>query len=153
MLFFKIFSFILAGISPIKSAYKCCTQYSLLLLCVSCWFFTLWACFFFAVSGSLMSKYSHSDAAHNPGVVWGRILDIHHALLQQEEVTISVLYENTQIPIPTPGNTCIYSTVPMHCLLLGSSSPPPPLQQWSKQLSPLSLQPTGKTAANRIICS
>ncbi|XP_030588255.1 phosphatidylinositol 4-phosphate 3-kinase C2 domain-containing subunit gamma isoform X2 [Archocentrus centrarchus] len=66
---------------------------------------------FSAATSRLMAKYKHTDIVHNPGVVWGRILDVHHALLQQVEVTISVLYEKTQIPIPTQVNRTVKSLI------------------------------------------
>lgn len=52
-----------------------------------------------------MSRYKHTDSVHNSGVVWGRVLHIHPALLQQVELTVSVAtdYDTQQLPIPTTG--------------------------------------------------
>lgn len=61
--------------------------------------------FFFTVSGRLMSRYKHTDDVHNSGVVWGRLFQIHPALLLQVEVNVSVAteWDNQQIPVPTTG--------------------------------------------------
>lgn len=87
------------------------------LLCSSSWFliaiilsFGICNLFFFIVSGSLMSKYKHTDSLYNSGLVCGRLLDINRALLQQVEVTISVVWDQNQIPIPTSGNIYIYTS-------------------------------------------
>lgn len=54
-----------------------------------------------------MSRHEHADAVHNSGVVWGRVSQVHPALLQHMEVTVSVATEwnNTQLPIPTTRKT------------------------------------------------
>lgn len=50
-----------------------------------------------------MSRYEHTDDVHNSGVVWGRLSQVHPALLQHMEVTVSLATEwnNNQLPIPT----------------------------------------------------
>ncbi|XP_015242844.1 PREDICTED: phosphatidylinositol 4-phosphate 3-kinase C2 domain-containing subunit gamma [Cyprinodon variegatus] len=61
---------------------------------------------FSKATSQLMSRYKHTDRVHNPGVVWGQLLRIHPALLQQVgiEVTISTEEGNLMFPIPTPAN-------------------------------------------------
>ncbi|XP_056244191.1 phosphatidylinositol 3-kinase C2 domain-containing subunit gamma isoform X1 [Seriola aureovittata] len=61
----------------------------------------------------LMSQHKHTDSVHNSGVVWGRLLQIHPALLQQLEVTVSVAteWENQQVPFPTPVNRTVKSLI------------------------------------------
>ncbi|KAM4572847.1 phosphatidylinositol 3-kinase C2 domain-containing subunit gamma [Odontesthes bonariensis] len=70
------------------------------------------ACFSAAIS-KLTLKYKHSDGLHNSGVVWGRLLHIHPALLQQVEVEVSVSTEedNNQLPIPTAVNRKVKSLI------------------------------------------
>ncbi|XP_072242196.1 phosphatidylinositol 3-kinase C2 domain-containing subunit gamma [Leuresthes tenuis] len=70
------------------------------------------ACFSAALS-KLMSKYKHSDGLHNSGVVWGRLLQIHPALLQQVEMEVSVSTEgdNNQLPVPTAVNRKVKSLI------------------------------------------
>lgn len=50
-----------------------------------------------------MSRYEHTDDVHNSGVVWGRVSQVHPALLQHMDVIVSVATEwnNNQLPIPT----------------------------------------------------
>lgn len=69
--------------------------------------------FFCAAVSQLMSRYKHTDTAHNSGVVWGRVLHIHPALLQQVEVTVSVAtdWDNNQLPFPTTVNRTVKSLI------------------------------------------
>lgn len=67
-----------------------------------------------------MSKYKHTDSLYNSGLVCGRLLDINCALLQQVEVTISVVWDQNQIPIPTSGN--IYRYIYIYTSSLASVS-------------------------------
>lgn len=78
-----------------------------------------------------MSKYKHTDSLYNSGLVCGRLLDINRALLQQVEVTISVVWDQNQIPIPTSGNIYIY--IPVHLLLLASSTPSNVTKYWRER--------------------
>lgn len=82
-----------------------------------------------------MSKYKHTESLYNSGLVCGRLLDINRALLQQVEVTISVVWDQNQIPIPTTGNIYIY--IPVHLLLLASSSSHPMSQNTARERNPL----------------
>ncbi|XP_059191672.1 phosphatidylinositol 3-kinase C2 domain-containing subunit gamma [Centropristis striata] len=70
------------------------------------------ACFCAATS-KLMSRYRHADSVHNSGVVWSRLLQIHPALLQQVEVTVSVANEwgDHQLPLPTTVNRTVKSLI------------------------------------------
>lgn len=83
------------------------TVYYLACLPATISFSTLQTCFSFTppVCERLRSRYKHTDGAHNSGVVWGRVSQIHPALLQQVEVTVSVATEwnSNQLPIPTTG--------------------------------------------------
>lgn len=76
--------------------------------------------FFFPVSGRLTSRYKHTDSVHNSGVVWGRLLQVHPALLQQVEVNVSVATEwnNNQLPFPTTGKINQHSTTVTYCMVL-----------------------------------
>lgn len=58
---------------------------------------------FIPLSNSLLSRYQHTDEVHNSGVVWGRVSQVHAALLQQVEVTVSVATEwnHSQLPLAT----------------------------------------------------
>lgn len=58
---------------------------------------------FISLSNSLLSRYEHTDEVHNSGVVWGRVSQVHAALLQQVEVTVSVATEwnQSQLPLAT----------------------------------------------------
>ncbi|XP_041852274.1 phosphatidylinositol 4-phosphate 3-kinase C2 domain-containing subunit gamma [Melanotaenia boesemani] len=68
---------------------------------------------FSAATLRLMSQYKHADSVHNPGIVWGRVIQIHPALLQQAEVEISLSTEtdNHQLPIPTSVNKKVKSLI------------------------------------------
>lgn len=72
--------------------------------------------FLFSISGRLMSHYKHTDSIHNSGVVWGRMLHIHPALLQQVEVTVSVAteWDEYQVPLPTTGKINQHRTTVTH---------------------------------------
>lgn len=56
-----------------------------------------------SLSNSLLSRHEHADEVHNSGVVWGRVSQVHAALLQQVEVTVSVATEwnQSQLPLAT----------------------------------------------------
>ncbi|XP_074488623.1 phosphatidylinositol 3-kinase C2 domain-containing subunit gamma [Sebastes fasciatus] len=64
-------------------------------------------------TSKLMSRYRHADSVNNSGVVWSRVLQIHPALLQQVEVTVSVATEwgNHQLPFPTTVNRTVKSLI------------------------------------------
>nr|XP_046249410.1 phosphatidylinositol 4-phosphate 3-kinase C2 domain-containing subunit gamma [Scatophagus argus]XP_046249411.1 phosphatidylinositol 4-phosphate 3-kinase C2 domain-containing subunit gamma [Scatophagus argus] len=68
---------------------------------------------FCAETSRLQSKYKHTDSIHNSGLVWGRLLQIHPALLQQVEVIVSVASEwgSQQLPIPTAVNRTVKSLI------------------------------------------
>ncbi|KAM7396919.1 hypothetical protein PAMP_019924 [Pampus punctatissimus] len=68
---------------------------------------------FSAATSKLMSRYKHTDSVHNSGVIWGRMLHIHPALLQQVEltVTVSMDYDTHQLPVPTTANTTVQSLI------------------------------------------
>ncbi|KAF7224184.1 phosphatidylinositol 3-kinase C2 domain-containing subunit gamma isoform X2 [Nothobranchius furzeri] len=71
-------------------------------------------------TSKLMSKYKHTDRTHNPGIIWGRLLYVHPALLQQVEVMVSVSTEdaNHQLPLPTPVNRKVKDLIDQFCQLL-----------------------------------
>lgn len=58
---------------------------------------------FISLPNRLLSRYEHTDEVHNSGVVWGRVSQVHAALLQQVEVTVSVATEwnHSQLPLAT----------------------------------------------------
>ncbi|KAF0040704.1 hypothetical protein F2P81_006602 [Scophthalmus maximus] len=60
-----------------------------------------------------MARYGHTDSVHNSGVVWGRLSQIHPALLQQVEVTVSVAlgWDNHQLPFPTAVDRTVKSLI------------------------------------------
>ncbi|XP_035013869.2 phosphatidylinositol 3-kinase C2 domain-containing subunit gamma [Hippoglossus stenolepis] len=64
-------------------------------------------------TSKLMSRHRHTDSVHNSGVLWGRVLQVHPALLQQVEVTVSVATEwgTNQIPLPTTVNRTVKSLI------------------------------------------
>ncbi|XP_070686958.1 phosphatidylinositol 3-kinase C2 domain-containing subunit gamma [Pempheris klunzingeri] len=68
---------------------------------------------FCAATSKLMSRYTHTDSIHNSGVVWGRILQIHPALLQDVVVNVSVAteWDNHQLPFPTTVNRTVRSLI------------------------------------------
>ncbi|XP_070763460.1 phosphatidylinositol 3-kinase C2 domain-containing subunit gamma [Enoplosus armatus] len=68
---------------------------------------------FCAATSKLMSRYKHTDSVHNSGVVHGRVLQIHPALLQQVEVDVSVTaeWDNHPLPFPTTVNRPVKNLV------------------------------------------
>ncbi|XP_078113391.1 phosphatidylinositol 3-kinase C2 domain-containing subunit gamma [Sander vitreus] len=68
---------------------------------------------FCAATSKLMSRYRHTDSVYNSGVVWSRVLQIHPALLQQVEVSVSVAteWDNHQLPFPTTVNRTVKSLI------------------------------------------
>ncbi|XP_035521739.1 phosphatidylinositol 4-phosphate 3-kinase C2 domain-containing subunit gamma [Morone saxatilis] len=68
---------------------------------------------FCAATSKLMSRYKHTDSVHNSGMVCGRLLHIHPALLQQVEVNITVAtdWDDHQIPFPTTVNKTVKSLI------------------------------------------
>lgn len=60
----------------------------------------------------LKSQYEHTHGIHNSGVVWGRVLDVHAALLQEVEVDLSVVTEwnSNQLGFTTAGKISQRST-------------------------------------------
>ncbi|XP_012735853.2 phosphatidylinositol 4-phosphate 3-kinase C2 domain-containing subunit gamma [Fundulus heteroclitus] len=53
-------------------------------------------------TSKLMSRYKHTDGAHNAGAVWGRLLHIHPALLQQVGIDVTVSTEEGDLTFPIP---------------------------------------------------
>ncbi|PWA22398.1 hypothetical protein CCH79_00016955, partial [Gambusia affinis] len=73
-------------------------------------------------TSQLMSRYKHTDRIHNSGIVWGRLLNIHLALLQQEvKVTISE-NDTIEFPIPTPVNKKVKDIIDEYFKLLDRTS-------------------------------
>ncbi|XP_051237349.1 phosphatidylinositol 3-kinase C2 domain-containing subunit gamma [Dicentrarchus labrax] len=68
---------------------------------------------FCAATSKLMSRYKHTDSVHNSGMVCGRLLYIHPALLQQVEVNVTVAtdWDDHQIPFPTTVNKTVKSLI------------------------------------------
>ncbi|XP_067358027.1 phosphatidylinositol 3-kinase C2 domain-containing subunit gamma isoform X2 [Channa argus] len=68
---------------------------------------------FSAAISKLRSQYKHTDTVHNSGVVWGQVLHVHPALLQQVEVNVCVAteWDNHQIPFPTTVNRTVKSLI------------------------------------------
>ncbi|AWP08231.1 putative phosphatidylinositol 4-phosphate 3-kinase C2 domain-containing subunit gamma [Scophthalmus maximus] len=68
---------------------------------------------FCRATSELMARYGHTDSVHNSGVVWGRLSQIHPALLQQVEVTVSVAlgWDNHQLPFPTAVDRTVKSLI------------------------------------------
>lgn len=68
---------------------------------------------FCATTSRLTSRYKHTDAVSNSGVVWGRVLHVHPALLQDVEVTISVAtdWHTDPLPFPTPVDRTVKSLI------------------------------------------
>ncbi|XP_017260993.1 phosphatidylinositol 4-phosphate 3-kinase C2 domain-containing subunit gamma [Kryptolebias marmoratus] len=79
---------------------------------------------FCAATTRLMSQHKHTDRVHNSGIIWGRLLHIHPALLQQVEVTVWVSNEqnNHQVPLPTPVNCKVKDLIDRFCQLLDFSA-------------------------------
>lgn len=73
----------------------------------------------FYVSGfrfdRLLSRYKHTQVAHNTGVVCARVTRVHPALLQVELI-VNVAIENKshQLPIPTTGTLSFISQDATH---------------------------------------
>ncbi|KAF7663980.1 hypothetical protein LDENG_00192830 [Lucifuga dentata] len=68
---------------------------------------------FSAAASRLMSRYQQTHAAHKSGLVWSRVLPIHPTLLQQAEVTVSVVmdWDSHHIPFPTMLNRTVRSLI------------------------------------------
>eukprot|EP00066_Takifugu_rubripes_P004383 XP_003967717.2 PREDICTED: phosphatidylinositol 4-phosphate 3-kinase C2 domain-containing subunit gamma [Takifugu rubripes] len=68
---------------------------------------------FCAATSHLLSRHEHTDEVHNSGVVWGRVSQVHAALLQQVEVTVSVATEwnQSQLPLATTLNRTVKSLI------------------------------------------
>ncbi|KAG7231120.1 hypothetical protein INR49_027160 [Caranx melampygus] len=68
---------------------------------------------FCEATSKLVSQYRHTDSVHNSGVVWGRLFQVHPALLQQVEVTVSVAtdWDTQQLPFPITVNRTVKSLI------------------------------------------
>ncbi|CAN9499091.1 unnamed protein product [Ophioblennius macclurei] len=68
---------------------------------------------FCSTTSRLKSCYKHTDAVHNSGVVWGRVLHIHPALMQDAEVIVSVAtdWHPDPLPFPTPVDRTVKSLI------------------------------------------
>ncbi|XP_049579542.1 phosphatidylinositol 3-kinase C2 domain-containing subunit gamma [Syngnathus scovelli] len=68
---------------------------------------------FCQATSNLLSRYPHTQIAHNSGVVCARVSRIHPALLHQVELTVYVAFENKshQLPISTTVNRTVRSLI------------------------------------------
>ncbi|XP_019712782.1 phosphatidylinositol 4-phosphate 3-kinase C2 domain-containing subunit gamma isoform X1 [Hippocampus comes] len=68
---------------------------------------------FCQATSRLLSRYKHTQVAHNTGAVCARVSRVHPALLQQVELTVNVAIENKshQLPIPTTVNRTVQSFI------------------------------------------